>query len=305
MRALIAIAALAAAPSAADASCLDVGVPSTPEYPYGFVPSFPANGLFFAADSWLQDGKPLELVVDDGLSQEFLATVHRPTMALVPGTTFVVAETGACARPCSTCMSPCAEWRLVIDEADVVAPTAPSVDVHTLLVRNPASGGSFSCADVDKLELDIAASDNTTTSAELTFGAVIAPTAAEVDSASAFTVTFGYDRGEDTPTTATIVLGESVGRKRDGAPFAAAGPFCFALQAFDRSGNISERSATTCLDTTNGNDPTVEWVESSEGCACDSTNGSGGWVIALSFVCQLFRRNRRRRRAPSDISNVP
>src|SRR5262245_32307392 len=197
--------------STSEASCLDTGLPPPPEYPYGVVSSFPANGLFLVPHIWLHDGVPLQLAIDDALSAKFLTTVYRPTTTVVPGITFVAAEEGYCVRPCSSCNSPCADWRLVISEPDLQAPTRPSVEVRTLLVKDPAGDGPFSCGDVDKLELTIVSGDDTTEQKEITFGAFVAPTAAEVDTTTDLAITFGYDRVSDTARTSTVVLGESVG----------------------------------------------------------------------------------------------
>lgn len=279
----------------AAASCPDASAPIAPSYPNAIVPAFPANGLFLGPGQWVHDDVPLELEVDDSLSSSLREPVYRPTAPLVPGTVFVASEQGYCARPCSSCPSPCADWRLVISDVDDQKPSRPMVEPHTLLVRDPDRNGAFSCGDVDELELAIDTADDTTARDDITFGAYIAATTEAVDAATGFEVVFGYDRAGNTPTTSTIVLGQSAGRVRSGEGFSVAGPFCFALAAFDRSGNISERSSTTCLDTTDEKDPTVVWVDSNGGCACNaSSHGAAGWMIVFAVgACLRKRRSHR------------
>lgn len=279
----------------AAASCPDASAPLPPSYPNAIVPAFPSNGLFLGPGQWVHDGVPLELEVDVALSSSLGEPVYLPTAPLVPGTVFVASEQGYCARPCSSCPSPCADWRLVISDLDDQKPTRPMVEPRTLLVRDPDRNGAFSCGDVDELELTIDTTDDTTTRDDITFGAYIAATAEAVDAATDFAVILGYDRTGNAPTTSTIVLGQSAGRIRSGDGFSVAGPFCFALAAFDRSGNISDRSSTTCLDTTDENDPTVVWVDSNGGCACNaSSHGPTGWMIVFAVgACLRKRRSHR------------
>lgn len=282
------MSALSLAGSHADAStCLEPGVPISPSYPAGVVPAFPANGLFHGQNQWARDGQTLDLSIDTARSAQLLTTVFVPTMPLAKGMVFVTAAQGYCAPPYSGAKSPCDDWRLAISDPDTVAPARPLVQVRTLLVKDPRD-----VCDVDKLELAIDTTDDTTERRELTLGAYIAPTAAEVENVSAFSVTFGYDPQDEDPTKSTIVLGESIGRKRDGVDFSAQGSFCFALASFDRSGNISERSATNCLDTTNESDLSVVWVESDGGCGCEvGARGGSGWAI-VSAVALILRRRR-------------
>jgi hypothetical protein len=269
-------------------TCLAPGAPRPPNYPGGVEPAFPANGLFHGTDQWSRDGEPLSLRIDDELSAKFLRPIYVPTSALTEGMVFVSSEQGYCAPACSACKSPCADWRLVISPPDNQAPSQPTINIRTLLVRDPQD--ETGC-DVDRLELTIDAVDDTTAPNELTFGAYIAATPAEVESATSFAVTFGYD-GTDERPTATAVLGNSYGRMRDGEVFAVSGPFCFALAAFDRSGNVSEPSATTCLDTTDESDPTVVLVESTEGCGCQSSRTGGSGTLLLFAVASTLRKRK-------------
>jgi MYXO-CTERM domain-containing protein len=241
-----------------------------------------------------EDGQRLELKLDDALSAKLHARVYVPDTPLVPGTTYYADETGYCAPECSYCTSPCFEWHLTIGDADEQPPSAPAVVARTLLVPDPSGSSSgFSCPDFDQLELTIISSDDRTARKELTFGAYVAPTAEEVAAATDFFLLFGYDYSEN-PTTSTFTLGDSLGRHREQSYFGASS-FCFALAAFDRSGNVSERSVTTCLDTADENDPSVVWVDSNGGCGCGSTKADGnGWLVVVAVAYGLRKRTRGR-----------
>jgi len=91
---------------------------------------------------------------------------------------------------------------------------------------------------------------------------------------------------------------EAVGRMRDGEPFRAAGPFCFSVVMIDWAGNIGARSEVQCLDTTDPDDPTVEFVASS-GCGCNAPADPGGAApLVLAILVVSARSARRRRGSP-------
>lgn len=266
------------------------GPPGPPRYPSPLEDAFPANGVFFAAGwRFLRDGSPLELVVDVDASARLAIEVERPAVPLSPGEVLRL-------RDCPE--NDCATYRVVIGEPDTTPPATPAVTAHTRLVDDPVGTGWLSCPDIDELELVIETSDDATAPDDLGFVAYIAPTEGELAQVTAPAVAFGYDRmGDGGAPRATIVLGESEGRERPGGPFLSPDPFCFAVAAYDRAGNLSARSTATCLDTTDESDPTALLVPST-GCACGTGGGGGGAAGALPVLVALVGVALRRTRGP-------
>lgn len=253
-----------------------------PRNPWWSADDFPTNGLFVSSLEWRSSAGPLELVEDAALTALWGTRVRRPTMPLPTGALFEATE----------CAAPCVHELRVVSGPDVSPPSpADLIGVRTLLVRDPDSGGAFSCGDTDRLELTISGVDDNAPTDELAIAGYVGADEAEVAAHAAPDIVFGSDY--DAPLRATIWLGQSAGRQRNGLAFRASDRFCFAVALVDRAGNVGERSGTTCLDTTDPNDPTVMWVES-EGCGCQSTRGSGGaaLVLALWVVADTLRRRR-------------
>jgi MYXO-CTERM domain-containing protein len=283
---LVALAGLALAARPADACSWGPGPEGTPRFPWFIESGFPTNGLFASTLEWhYPDGRVLELVPDDALSARFGLSIRRPATPLAPGTIL---------KPDEHCPSTTCNWQLVVgDGADMTPPPAPTVSARTLLVQDPVGAGGLSCPDTDSLELTIVGDDDTTPRAHLGLAAFIAADETQLAAKTTHDLVFGYDLGpSDVPTIATIVLGESVGRMRDGEPFRSPDRFCFALALVDWAGNVGPRSTPTCLDTTDENDPTVEWVESS-GCGCRTSGRPGSWLVVLAFGFVVRRRRRR------------
>lgn len=252
------------------------GVPVPPSYPGPIEPAFPANGMFLSTPRWMFYRGPNQLVlVDDPEASARLAIdVERPAEPLEIGEVLQF----KCDDP-----GQCSGYRVVIVAPDLVPPATPELEVRTLLVEDPDEAGAFSCPDADRLELTIATSDDATETLDIGFVAYIAPTEAEVAALTEPTIAFGFDPGH--ADVSTIFLGESAGRLRDGSPFLSPDPYCFSIAAFDRAGNLSARSTTTCLDTTDENDPTVVFVEGLDGCGCASGGDGGlGVLLVLALV---------------------
>lgn len=276
----------------AEACSYGLGPPSPPRYPWWTADGFPTNGLFASSLEWESVSGPLVLVEDPQLSARIGMTVRRPQEPLVAGRIYTATEcTG---NPCPLA---------VAGGPDLVPPERAVISsLRTLLVRDPEGTGAFSCPDVDSLEIVVDGVDDTTPRDMLAIGAYLGATPAEVAANTDIDVTFGFDLGPpNRQLTSTVYIGESVNRRRDGEPFRAAGPFCFSVVLIDWAGNIGERSEVECLDTTNPDDPTVEFVDST-GCGCSSPADPGGaapFVLALVFVSvRSGRRRRAARRSP-------
>ncbi len=261
-------------------------------------PAFPANGMFATVDTgWQLDGSPLDVVVDSDTSAKLGVDVFRPAQPLQPGD--VLDYWGdSCTPSCSYCPSDCEDYHATIAAPDLVAPTMPELTVHTLLVRDPEGAGGWSCGDSDNLEITISVSDDIVPTSELGLVAYIAPTANEVAQLTTPSTLLGCDYSSDARdgvATATVALGESVGRVRIGdSPFVSEEPICFALAAFDRAGNVGERSFVSCVDTDDPDDPSVIWV-ASQGCGCQAGAGGGlGSALLVAAVAVVLRRAGRR-----------
>lgn len=282
-----AVAAIAtvvvARPAPAYACTPDDGPPMAPRNPWWSADDFPTNGLFVSSLEWRSSAGPLELVEDAALTALWGTRVRRPTMPLPSGAVFEATE---CAAPCV--------HELRVGSGPDVSPPSPAklIDVRTLLVRAPDPGGAFSCGDTDRLEITISGADDNAPTDELAIAGYVGADEPEIATHSAPDIVFGSDY--DAPLRATIWLGQSAGRQRNGLPFRASDRFCFAVALVDRAGNVGDRSGTTCLDTTDPNDPTVVWVDS-EGCGCHGTRGGGSPVLlplALWVVVDIRRRRR-------------
>jgi len=270
----------------AEACSWGPGPPSPPSYPRYNAEVFPTNGLFTSSQEWMTLTGPLELVEDLALSRRLAMTVRRPTTPLIPGRIYEPTE-------CYT-----TSCTLVIGAGPDLTPPSRAVvsSLRTLLVRDPEGAGGFSCPDVDSLEIAVDGTDDTTPPEYLAIGAYLGATPAEVTASTELEITFGHDAGPpEAALMSTIYLGEAVGRKRDGEPFRAAGPFCFSLVLIDWAGNIGERSEVHCLDTTDPDDPTVEFVAST-GCGCNAPAAPGGAAPLVLAILVVSVRSARRRR---------
>ena len=279
----------------AEACSYGLGPPQGPQYPWWTADNFPTNGLFASSLEWESAAGPLVLVEDAALSARIGMTVRRPQQPLVAGRIYTTTE--CTSSRCSLAVGA---------GADLVPPQRALLSsVRTLLVRDPEGTGAFSCPDVDSIEIIVDGTDDTTPREMLGIGAYLGATPAEVAANMDIDVTFGFDLGPpDRLLTSTIYIGESVGRRRDGEPFRASGPFCFSVALIDWAGNIGERSEVQCLDSTDEDDPTVEFVEST-GCGCNAPASPGGAVpFVLAFLYLSVRRGRRRR-APRRSPRTP
>lgn len=278
-------ALVALSPARADACSWAPGPQGWIRYPWFSANDFPANGLFTSSLEWRsRDGAPLVLVVDEALTATWGLEVRRPASPLSPGALY---------EPTEDCPSSPCRHVLSIGAADTTPPSTPDLTVRTLLVRDPQGAGAFSCPDTDALELVIHATDDTTPAEHLSIAAYVAPDVVALAARTEPDLIFAFDPGpaDEPPTTATITLGESVGRQRDGAPLRVAGPFCFAVAIVDWAGNVGPRSTPTCLDTTDPSDPTVVWVASA-GCACQGGRGGASFGGVVLVVGALLRRRR-------------
>jgi hypothetical protein len=251
-------------------------------------PAFPSNGMFaVSGDSWILDGQALEVAADAATSAKLGMDVFRPVQQLQPGDALGYwAE--HCEPVCSYCPSDCDGYGAKIAAPDLVAPTMPELTVHTLLVRDPEGAGGWSCGDSDLLEIQISVTDDIAVVDRLGLVAYIAPTAVEVGLLTTPSAVLGLDYSyepRDGFATTTVVLGDAVGHVRTGdSPFVSKDPICFALAAFDRSGNLGERSYVACVDTDDPDDPSVIWV-SSQGCGCQTGAGAGlGTALLVAAV---------------------
>jgi len=276
----------------AEACSYALGPPSPPVYPWWRADNFPTNGLFSSSFEWTTLTGPLVLEDDDALSLRLGMTVRRPSSPLIPGRIYQATE---CYQG-GTC-------NLVVGAGpDMTPPSRAAISsLRTLLVRDPEGVGAFSCPDVDSLEIKVEGSDDTTPPEFLAIGAYLGDTPAEVLANTQIDVSFGFDyAAPGEPLLSTVYIGESVERRRDGEPFRAAGRFCFAVALIDWAGNIGERSDVQCLDTTDENDPTVEFVEST-GCGCSAPadpSGATPFVLAFLVSVRAARRRRARRQSP-------
>jgi MYXO-CTERM domain-containing protein len=78
------------------------------------------------------------------------------------------------------------------------------------------------------------------------------------------------------------------------------GPMCFSFAAFDRAANIGPRSVTRCLNTTDPNDPSVEFVQGSAGCSVHASTGVGDkgaapWLAMIALIGAGTTRRRAKR----------
>ena len=251
-------------PRLAQACSVALGPQSLPRYPWFAEPGFPSNGVFVSSLDWRDEaGQPMVLVEDAAASALWGAPVRRPATALAPGSVWFPTsdcpDRGACAH------------RLVIGSTDTTPPTAAVLaDVTTFLVTEPTEPGgcSVSCGDYDTLVLRVSGSDDTTPPDHLGILAYVGQDEREVAARTTPDLVVGYDAGPPERTReSTIILGGSLARDRDGGPLRAKGRFCFAVALMDWAGNVGARSAITCLDTTDEDDPTVAPVDT-HGCDC-------------------------------------
>lgn len=268
--------------------------------------AFPANGMFGAdSDSWIRNGQPLEVVPDAATSAKLGMEVFRPTRPLQPGDVLGYWDE-YCEPSCSYCPSDCEGYGADITAPDLVAPSMPELTVHTLLVRDPEEYGAWSCGDTDNLEIQISVSDDIVPIDRLGFAAYIAPNAEEVallTTPSAVIGLYSFEARDGFAVT-TVALGDAVGHVRTGpSPFVSEDPICFALAAFDRSGNLGERSYVSCVDTDDPDDPSVIWVDST-GCGCQSGAGGGlATALLVAAVALALRGTGRAARRDSGSSN--
>ena len=293
---LVAIAVTQLAQAAAAEACsYGLGPPGPPAYPWWTADGFPTNGLFASSLEWESAAGPLVLVEDPQMSTRIGMTVRRPQDPLVAGRIYTSIECHSGVCPLQVAAGP-----------DLVPPSRAIVSsLRTLLVRDPEDAGAFSCPDVDSLVIVVDGTDDTTPPEMLAIGAYLGATPAAVAANTDIDVTFGFDyRSPDEPLISTVYIGESVGRLRDGEPFRAAGPFCFSVALIDWAGNIGERSEVRCLDTTDPDDPTVEFVEGT-GCGCNAPASPGGATPFVLVALYLSVRSGRRRRGLRRSSRTP
>lgn len=273
-------------------------------------PGFPSNGMFGAySGGWILDGNPLELSPDAATSAKLGIEVFRPVQALKPGDALGYWDE-YCEPACSYCPSDCEGYGAAIASPDLVAPSMPELTVHTLLVRDPDGAGGWSCGDTDSLEISISVSDDMVPIDRLGLVAYIARTPEEVGMLTTPSTVMGLDYSyepRDGFATSTVVLGDAVGHVRTGdSPFVSEDPICFSLAAFDRSGNLGERSYVSCVDTDDPDDPSVIWVDGA-GCGCESGAGGGlGTALLVAAVALTLRgTGRARRRGSYSSTGVP
>lgn len=273
----------------AHACSVGLGPQGLLRYPWFTEPGFPSNGLFASSLEWRDEaGAPLVLV-DDPIATALWGTqVRRPAAAMPPGSMWF--PTSDCPDR-GTC-----RHRLIIGPPDTTPPTAAVLaSVTTYLVTSPTEPGgcSVSCGDYDTLVLRVTGTDDTTPADHLGILAYVGKDEEEVAGRTAPDLVIGNDPGPpDRVREATIILGDSLSRDRDGAPLREKGRFCFAVALMDWAGNVGARSATTCLDTTDEDDPTVVPV-GTHGCDCGGAGGGSGW-LALGLLGVIGRRRRRR-----------
>lgn len=269
--------------------------------PYEIEASFPLNGIFSDTAHWFRDrGTATAQFAPDAVATQRLGVPTYRLTNVVEGDVLIYWEEAHCEADCSYCDSPCDDNAVHIAAPDMTAPTRPDVALRTVLVSTPDT--STLCPDLDVLEIDIAVSDDVEPLANIALVAYIAPTREEVAQMTMPTTTFGFDyRAQGARHTLTILLGESEGHVRDGEnPFTSPDTFCVAFAAFDRAGNLSERSETTCLDTNDENDPTVVWVDDSiysSGC-CHTAPDAGPATALLAAAVALVLRGTGRARRP-------
>lgn len=299
--ALVTAGAVALAAPRAHACDYALGPPPPPRFPWFSQAGFPTNGMFTSGLEWRTvDGVPLQLVPDVAMSLRLGHEVRRPVGgALAPGARFVPTEDCPARGSC--------RHTLVVGSGPDLTPPGRAIIrvLVTLLPRVPRGAGGFSCPDVDELQLTVEGSDDTTPTEHLTMLAYMGPTPEAALARPEPDAAFGSPSGGGGGLlTADILLGESISRARSGAPFRAAGPFCFAIALMDQAGNIGPRSDARCLDTTDVNDPTVVLVDTPS-CRCSVVGAGatgarggrwGGAVGALLAAMGLRRRGATARR---------
>lgn len=278
------------APASADACSYILGPSTSPRFPWWSATGFPTNGRFASSLEWRDAaGAVLPLEEDAELMTRIGLRLRVPLAPLPAGATFFTTED---CPPLGDC-----NHRLDVGAGPDTAPPSKAVlaSVRTLLIRDPVGPGGFTCPDVDNIELKVEGTDDTTPREDLVIVAYVADTATLARTKSDIDVAFAFNLGPpDRALKATIAIGESVDRARDGEPFRSAEPFCFTVALMDWAGNVSERSETTCLDTTDEADPTVELIDG-QGCACATgqpTRGRATPAFALALLLVLGARRR-------------
>jgi MYXO-CTERM domain-containing protein len=245
--------------------------------------SLPANGVV-ADVRCFADGIPATR--DERLSALFGIHLRRFASEPAVGATFA---------------SPICPGRLlrIASTADLVAPSQVVVDrVRTVLVRNPDLGREANCPELDMLEVTMAARDDVATVAQLGLLAFIGADTAAVDSATTPSMVLSPDVvGDRLVVRAWLGLN---GLRAGNESFDRPGPMCFSFAAFDRAANIGPRSVTRCLNTTDPNDPSVEFVQGSAGCSVHASTGVGDkgaapWLAMIALIGAGTTRRRAKR----------
>lgn len=179
------------------------------------------------------------------------------------------------------------ESLLVVDpnNGDVERPSAASLsNVETLLVWSPGLDRA-GCPEMDRLVFRVDGGDDRTPPERLYLAAFLAETEVDIWLQTVPTYFFRFDPQGASTRTVTITLGEADGRLRDGRPFRSRGPFCFSIALMDEAGQVGTRSNAFCLQTTDGRDPSVRFVDSeSKGCSATALSGVTCWALLTLFA---------------------
>ncbi|MFT5356667.1 MAG: MYXO-CTERM domain-containing protein [Polyangiales bacterium] len=240
---------------------------------------FPSNGLLFgdtarSSTSWNVEAR----------RDEILSALSESTVWQIEGSAGdVITRAG-----CESC-----DLRLVVGDEDLESPSAAELlNVRINYVVVPEEEGLNGCV-ADSLEFEMRASDDRTSADSLLTLVYTAATREELAAITAPSGLFTYSPQGKVVTT----LGRSDTHARDEGPLRQAGPFCFAVAAMDRAGNVGERSGAVCLDTTDPSDPLIQLGDFDPPCSgifCTVSPGTGqnspGLWWAAGFVGLWFVR---------------
>ncbi len=125
------------------------------------------------------------------------------------------------------------------------------------------------------------------------------------DDVTALAAPQGIYQGTWSPGNTTLSmsfsLGSAVNHQRYGHHFGSEDPYCFSLAVMDRAGNIGERTAPTCLNTLDPQDPVVHKQRSDRAGVfggCQTTGGGAPLAPAAAMMmlglCAIGGRRRDR-----------
>ncbi len=169
---------------------------------------------------------------------------------------------------------------------DAVAPSAPRVEKMLVrLIKDGCNGAGISCVEPDALVVNLDAStgtDDVTADKDMRFLISFGETAEQAQS-NAYTHLFQPDNNQSHTFTADLTFGGIRSGKEFDQKY-----FCFALAAVDNGGNVSARSSSQCIDTTDGTGGSLEVIQGNsclgKGCAVAPASLMGLWLLGIALL---------------------